>query len=164
MTKSATTFLFAAALLGFVAATIEPAAAESSSPPVTLRGTGTTSAAPADGNGAPDGDGSFIVLRGSTPPPTPSFAGFPCPPGYTYDPDTGCIVSGEGSGYAFGPDYGDWWYWPYDYGRRPSRPHRHSARGFSQRRFANGGFARGSGFHGMPVAHGSGGGFGGGHR
>src|SRR5215471_19620801 len=136
MTKSATTFLFAAALLGFVAATIEPAAAESLSPPVTLRGTGTTSAAPADGNGAPDGDGSFIVLRGSTPPPTPSFAGFPCPPGYTYDPDTGCIVSGEGSGYTTEPDY-DWWYSPYDFGgQRRFRPHRQAARGFTRAAFA----------------------------
>jgi hypothetical protein len=159
MATNATTWLRAAALLGLVAAAIEPAAAASASPPVTLRGTGTTSAVPAGGNGAPDG--SSIVLRGTTPPPTPSFAGFPCAPGYTYDPDTGCIVSGDGSGYASGPDYGDWWYWPYDFGgRRTFRPHRHMARGFARPRIANRGFARGAGFHGLPVAHG----FGGGHR
>jgi|GraSoiStandDraft_5_1057265.scaffolds.fasta_scaffold146178_2 hypothetical protein len=146
-------------LAGLVAATAGSAAAASSSPPVTLRGTATRSAAPADGYGA--SDGASIVLRGTTPPPTPSFAGFPCPPGYTYDPDTGCIVSGDGSGYASGTDYGDDWYWPNDFGRRrPFRPHRHDARGFPRPRIGNGGFARGSAVHAMPAAHG----FGGGHR
>jgi hypothetical protein len=152
MTKRATTFLFAAALLGVAGMRIEPAAAASSSPPATLRGTGTTPTASANDNGA--SDGASIVLRGSTPPPTPSFAGFPCPPGYTYDPDTGCIVAGDGSSYGAEPY--DWWYWPYDFGhRRPFRPRRHAALGF-----ARGGLARSTGFHGMPVAHG----FGGGHR
>ena len=150
MATGATRILSAAVLLGLVAASIEPAAATSSSPPITLRGTATNSAAPADGNGA--SNDASIVLRGS-PTPTPPFAGFPCPPGYTYDPDTGCIVSGEGSGYSAEPGYG-WWYWPYDFGGR--RPHRHKAPGFSRPRFASGRFARGGGFHGMPVAHGFG--------
>jgi hypothetical protein len=159
MNESGRKFMRAALVLGLIAAAIEPAAAASSSPPVTLRGTATSSAAPTDGNGA--SDGSSIVLRGTTSPPTPSFAGFPCPPGYTYDPDTGCIVSGDGSGYASAPDYGDDWYWPYDFGRRrPFRPHRHDLRGFPRPRIANGGFARGSAVHAMPAAHG----FGGGHR
>jgi hypothetical protein len=158
MATNVTTILSAAVLLSLAAATSDPAAAASSSPPVTLRGAGTSSAAAADGNNA--SDGSSIVLRGSTPPPTPSFAGFPCPPGYTYDPDTGCIVSGEGSGYAAEPDY-DWWYSPYDLGgQRPFRPHRHAARGFRRSASARSGFARGSGFHAAPAAHG----FGGGHH
>jgi len=157
MATNVTTILSAAMLLSLAAAASDPAAAESSSPPVTLRGTGTSSAA-ADGNSA--SDGSSIVLRGSTPPPTPSFAGFPCPPGYTYDPDTGCIVSGEGSGYTTEPDY-DWWYSPYDFGgQRRFRPHRQAARGFTRAAFARNGFSRGSGFHAMPAAHG----FGGGHH
>lgn len=160
MATNVTTIIAAAMLLSLAAATSDPAAAASSSPPVTLRGAGTSSAAAADGNSA--SDGSSIVLRGSTPPPTPtpSLAGFPCPPGYTYDPDTGCIVSGEGSGYAAEPDY-DWWYSPYDLGgQRPFRPHRHAARGFRRSASARSGFARGSGFHAAPAAHG----FGGGHH
>ena len=152
MAKSATGILSAAVLLGLLAAALEPAAAASSSSPVTLRGTG-PSAAPANSSGS--SDRSSIVLRGSTPPPTPSFAGFPCPPGYTYDPDTGCIVSGGGSGYSSEPEY-DWWYWPNDYRRRPFRPHRHAATGFAR----GSGLARGSASRGMPVAHG----FAGGHR
>src|SRR5438067_10538054 len=150
MATGATRILSAAVLLGLVAASIEPAAATSSSPPITLRGTATNFAAPADGNGA--SDDASIVLRGS---PTPPFAGFPCPPGYTYDPDTGCIVSGEGSGYSAEPGY-DWWYWPNDYRRRPFLPHRRAAAGFAR----GSGLARGSASRGMPVAHG----FAGGHR
>src|SRR5438270_13752486 len=113
MAKSATGILSAAVLLGLLAAALESAAAASSSSPVTLRGMG-PSAARANSSGSPDR--SSIVLRGSTPPPTPSFAGVPCPPGYDYDPDTGCIVSGGGSAYSSEPEYVGW-DGPNEYGR-----------------------------------------------
>src|SRR5437016_14593174 len=115
MAKSATGILSAAVLLGLLAAALEPAAAASSSSPATLRGTG-TSAAPANSSGS--SDRSSIVLRGSTQPPTPSVADFPCPPGYTCHPYTGCIVLRRSSGCSMEPEY-DRWYWTDDYRRRP---------------------------------------------
>lgn len=109
--------LAALMLLGLSASAAEAAGA-SPSRPVTIRGT-TAAAAPSDG------DGSTIVLRGSTPPPSPPAAVYVCPPGYADIAGAGCVPPDNGS-YADQSDYdGDWL--PYDFGngRRAFRPRRH---------------------------------------
>jgi hypothetical protein len=144
MARGAGGVVLAALLLGLVAGA-ETAAADPAGAPVTIRGTNVP-VAPGMA------EGSSIVLRGTTPPAPPPVVHYGCPPGYENDPEAGCVVRGYGSE----ADYE--WYWaPYGFGRRRGfRPHHHAVSGFAPRP----GFGHGAGFHGMPVAHG----FGGGHR
>ena len=144
MARGAGGVVLAALLLGLVAGA-ETAAADPAATPVTIRGTNVP-VAPGMA------EGSSIVLRGTTPPAPPPVVHYGCPPGYENDPEAGCVVRGYGSE----ADYE--WYWaPYGFGRRRGfRPHHHAVSGFAPRP----GFGHGTGFHGMPVAHG----FGSGHR
>jgi hypothetical protein len=96
----------AAILLLVTLASGADAATGSARAPVTIRGTGATA-------GPSENDGSTIVLRGSTPPPSPP-AFYPCPPGYADVTGVGCLTPNDGN-YADQSD-DDWDWWPYDFG------------------------------------------------
>jgi hypothetical protein len=135
MTRSGRRLLTTLTLLGMVAAAAGPVAADPAAVPVTIRG-----------NNAPAvqvADGSSIVLRGTPAPAPPPVVHYACPPGYENDAEAGCVAPGYGSE----PDY-EWYWTPYDVGRRRGfRPHHHAVSGFARRP----GFGRGPGFHGMPA-------------
>ena len=135
MARISRRLLIALTLLGMIAAAAGPVAADPSASPVTIRGNNAPAAQVADG--------SSIVLRGTTAPAPPPVVHYACPPGYENDAAAGCVVPGYGAE----PDYE--WYWPpYDVGRRRGfRPHHHAVSGFARRP----GFGRGPGFHGMPA-------------
>jgi len=129
-------FVVTVLLLGVMASGVDAAVGNPATAPVTIRGSTATSDAPAGD------DGASIVLRGSTPPPSPPTAGYVCPPGYTDVPDLGCVSPDEGS-YADQLDY-DWDWLPYDLRNRHRtfRPRRRTFAGFAHRVVHNGRMGR----------------------
>jgi hypothetical protein len=110
---------------GFALAAAEPSSASPSLSPVVIRGSSETTASPPAGSDPPP-----VVLRGSRPSAAvPLAVPYGCPPGYPYDPSSGCIVPG----YANEPyDYDDWPYWGFDGFYSGGRRHRF-AFGFTRR-------------------------------
>ena len=118
-------------LLGVTASAVD-AAVGGPAVPITIRGS-------TAGSDVPSGDdGPSIVLRGSTPPPSPPRTIYVCPPGYATVSDVGCVLPDEAS-YADQSDYG--WDWlPYDFSNRHGtfRPHRRAFGGVAHRFVHNG--------------------------
>ena len=121
-------------LLGLMASRAEAVTGNSSSP-VTLRGT-TAATAPDEDNG------STIVLRGSTPPPSPPTASYVCLPGDANLSDLGCVSPDQAS-YADQSDY-DWDWLLYDVSNRHRtfRPRRRAFGGGAHRFVHNGKIGR----------------------
>jgi hypothetical protein len=110
---------------GFTTAAVPPSSAKTSPNTVVIRGSSEMTALPSSENDPPP-----VVLRGSRPSAAePLAVPYGCPPGYLYDPSSGCIVPG----YANEPyDYDDWPYWGFDGFYSGGRRHRF-AFGFTRR-------------------------------
>ena len=120
---------FAAA--GPVLAAVQPPSGVLSPTTVVIRGSDPATAQPPSAN-----DPRPIVLRGSPPSAAqPSAAQYACPPGYDYDPSSGCVIPGN----AYNPyDYGDWPYYGFDGFSSDGRRHefRHGFAHGTGRRFS----------------------------